>query len=83
MEKQEVKSILDRLFELSLIAKEKKHYMFYSYNSTYNSINMFYCPGQYPGGPVEVVNENRLLDVPYHQNKIIDEINLIESHLNS
>lgn len=82
MEKQEVKSILDRLFELSYQASEKGYTLLYSHD-TINLLSLFFFPGTFQPGLNPVVNSTRFMNMPDGKILIEHDIKLIESHLNS
>lgn len=82
MEKQEVKSILDRLFDLSVIAKEKGHTLSYSLFNRSNAIGVIYFEGEATEEKQPLLNTTRLVDFD-GKVQIESDIKLIESHLNS
>lgn len=83
MEKQEVKSILDRLFELSEKANEKHHIIQYSlFNKSY-SIGLVYFNCEEIEDASPVLNTHLQLTLPGSSELVESCINLIESHLNS
>lgn len=82
MEKQEVKSVLDRLFEMSYKASEMGYTLLYSHDSI-NLLSIFFFPGTYKEGLTPAVNTTRFMNMPDGKILIEHDIKLIESHLNS
>lgn len=84
MKKQEVKSILDRLFDLSVLAEEKGHSLRFSYRNKSHIFAIFYLnKEELTNHNDALVNTSRFLCFDGELDLLENDIKLIESHLNS